>query len=103
MLIQFSYELSKKEGKLGSPEKPLSDLGLLSYRSYWAWQTMGVLRAFPSGEISILDIAKATAIKVEDIISTMQANNWIKRNKGVHSVVIPAADLLAAVAGQPAQ
>ncbi len=61
LLIAFSYELSKMEGVTGSPEKPLSDLGKLSYRSYWSWVLLEILRDF-RGTLSIKDLSAMTSI-----------------------------------------
>ena len=69
LLIEFSYELSKKEGKLGSPEKPLSDLGLLSYRAYWA-ETIVELLLSTRDDISIDELANRTAIVHSDVMTT---------------------------------
>lgn len=41
MLIWLGYLLSKKEQRLGSPEKPLSGLGALGYKNYW---TLSIMR-----------------------------------------------------------
>ena len=72
LLIEFSYELSKKEGKLGSPEKPLSDLGLLSYRSYWAEKIVQML-VDADDDLSIDDIAQKTSITHADVHYTCVA------------------------------
>jgi histone acetyltransferase MYST1 len=87
-----AYELSKKEAKVGSPEKPLSDLGLLSYRSYWAWQILGVLRALGAegaGEVSVFDLVRATSIKPDDVISTLQHLGLIRYITGSHVLAAP--------------
>lgn len=41
------YLLSKKERRTGSPEKPLSALGALGYKSYWTLALMRYLRTAP--------------------------------------------------------
>ena len=51
-LYGTAYELSKKEGKVGTPERPLSDLGLLSYRGYWTRVLLDILKRH-KGNISI--------------------------------------------------
>lgn len=50
--VLSAYELSKKEGKVGTPERPLSDLGLLSYRGYWTRVLLEILKK-QKGNISI--------------------------------------------------
>lgn len=40
----LGYLLSKKEGRVGTPERPLSALGELSYRKYWTLALMLYLR-----------------------------------------------------------
>ncbi|XP_072050843.1 histone acetyltransferase KAT8-like [Amphiura filiformis] len=86
-LIAFSYELSKLEGAVGSPEKPLSDLGKLSYRSYWSWVLLEILRDF-KGTLSIRDLSVMTSIAQNDIISTLQALNMVKYWKGQHVICV---------------
>ncbi|KAL2169807.1 hypothetical protein VTG60DRAFT_5626 [Thermothelomyces hinnuleus] len=91
LLIQFSYELSKIEGKLGSPEKPLSDLGLLSYRQYWAENIIDLLLGYSeSGEkCTIETIATRLAMTTQDVEHTLQALKMQVYHKGEHKIVIP--------------
>lgn len=93
VLIQFSYELSKIEGKLGSPEKPLSDLGLLSYRQYWTENIMDILVDYNNREdkISLDGIATQLAMTLNDVESTLRALEILAYHKGEHKLIVPNA------------
>ncbi|KDN52907.1 hypothetical protein K437DRAFT_242650 [Tilletiaria anomala UBC 951] len=75
-LIDISYLLSKKEGRLGSPEKPLSDLGLLSYRNYWTLSVFYYLRTAPDA-VTLEDITMATSMTYEDVLYVLREQDMI--------------------------
>lgn len=87
-LIDFSYFLSRKEEIIGTPEKPLSELGKLSYLSYWKFrifQYFDGLRKNAGSEAPtdtcVQDISKATGINVNDIASTMQWADMLEKEE----------------------
>lgn len=103
-LIEFSYELTKREGKVGSPEKPLSDLGLLSYRSFWSEALISLFMEemskqqgrrtggddddHPRFSVSIEQLSRMTGFTNEDILHTLQAMDALRYRKGQHIIVL---------------
>ncbi|CAF4746286.1 unnamed protein product [Pieris macdunnoughi] len=87
LLIDFSYLLTKEEGKVGSPETPLSDLGLISYRSYWREVILNQLCIAEGPALSIRDLSKNLGIASSDIVSTLQERGLMKYWKGKHIVL----------------
>uniref|UniRef100_H3D0P5 Histone acetyltransferase n=1 Tax=Tetraodon nigroviridis TaxID=99883 RepID=H3D0P5_TETNG len=87
------YLLSKVEEKVGSPERPLSDLGLISYRSYWKEVLLRYLCNFQGKDISIKEISQETAVNPVDIVSTLQSLQMLKYWKGKH-LILKRQDLI---------
>lgn len=88
LLIAFSYELSRLEGVVGSPEKPLSDLGKLSYRSYWAYTLLELLKDCRTTTQSIKDLSELSGIAQNDIIYTLQSMKMVKYWKGQRVICV---------------
>ncbi|XP_023225844.1 histone acetyltransferase KAT6B-like isoform X2 [Centruroides sculpturatus] len=80
-LIDFSYLLSQREGLHGTPEKPLSDLGRISYMSYWKSVILEYLHTFKEKSISVKGIAKATGLNPQDIAATLFNLQMVMRNE----------------------
>ncbi|XP_037941653.1 histone acetyltransferase KAT6B-like [Teleopsis dalmanni] len=86
-LIDFSYLLSREEGQLGTPEKPLSDLGRISYFSYWKSIIIEYLydhRNIP--KITLYDISQKTGLTVPDISLTFELLNFIRVRKNENDI-----------------
>lgn len=77
LLMGVSYEISKREGMIGGPEKPISDLGKKGYKRFWAGEIASwVLGLDATGDEEVLvdvdDCSKATWIVPEDCLMILK-------------------------------
>jgi histone acetyltransferase MYST1 len=75
------YELSRRAGKVGTPERPLSDLGLRSYLAYWISTLIRFFRfaaIFLLTFLHLIDIVSRRVLSVlpPDIKALTTANNF---------------------------
>nr|XP_056705109.1 histone acetyltransferase KAT6B [Euleptes europaea] len=80
-LIDFSYLLSRREGQAGSPEKPLSDLGRVSYLAYWKSVVLEYLYCHHEKQFSIKGMSRATGMCPHDIATTLQQHSMMDRRE----------------------
>ncbi|OBT73719.1 hypothetical protein VF21_07183 [Pseudogymnoascus sp. 05NY08] len=82
LLIDFSYLLTLVERKSGSPEKPLSDMGLVSYRNYW--RLVLCYRLLDTREekrsISVIELSQQTGMTADDIVSALEGLRALVRD-----------------------
>ncbi|CAB3398252.1 unnamed protein product [Caenorhabditis bovis] len=99
-LIDFSFLLSRKEQMPGTPERPLSDLGRISYASYWRTALFEWIHQNVSLEnmsrLSITDISKGTGISPYDIAEVFDSLGWFSTNSNGDNTLVIDFDMISA-------
>jgi len=77
LLMGVSYEISRREGILGGPEKPISDLGKKGYKRFWAGEIARWLLGLELSDeaetvIDVGECSMATWIAAEDCLAVLR-------------------------------
>jgi len=78
LLIDLSYVLTTFEKKKGMPEGPLSNAGLMAYRSYWRDLLLKHLAFINEGELNIDAVCEKCGTEVENLVDTLLHYKMIK-------------------------
>ena len=88
ILMGVSYEISRREGILGGPEKPISDLGKKGYKRFWGAEiARWILELKPSdlrkrkgkGVLTVEECSRDTWIHPEDVLGVLRDMDVIER------------------------
>ena len=73
---------------MGTPERPLSDLGKRTYLRWWLQRILRVIVS-TNQPLSINDISKQTYILPDDIKATLEEYKMIYYYKGQYHIALP--------------
>jgi hypothetical protein len=84
VLMGVSYYLGAREGRLGGPEKPLSELGRRAYVMYWAGMICRYILAQPKNKpVSVQALSEGTYIVAEDVVATLKEMGVLERRSSI--------------------
>jgi histone acetyltransferase MYST1 len=73
LLISVAYELSKREGRQGSAERPLSGPGLAAFMSWWSWRLREVVsNCFEGERLTVGQLSKLSGMTCDDVVETLK-------------------------------
>ena len=82
ILIAASYELGKREGRFGGPERPLSALGKKGYLVFWCGEVARhILKAPLKKTVTIKNISDETFILQEDVVAALKEMDVVEKRK----------------------
>lgn len=86
LILNLGYLLSRREKMLGTPERPLSEMGKIAYQSYWRTALFEYLhRRREKGDLetlSAMEAAKATGITVHDVVDVLKDVGFLAPSNG---------------------
>ena len=90
VLMGVSYELSRREGRLGGPEKPLSELGRKGYLKFWqARVAREILNMKNKSSVTVEEVAQTCWMVVDDVIIALKEMGVLEaRRKGAGFLIV---------------
>ena len=82
ILMGVSYELSKRENRIGGPEKPLSELGRKGYLKFWeARVASAILGIRNKSTVTTEEVARQCWMLVDDVIVALKEMGMLETRK----------------------
>lgn len=89
ILIAASYELGKREGRFGGPERPLSALGKKGYVSFWCCEVARyILASSNKRTVTIKEVSDETWILPDDVVAALKEMDIAEKRKTASGSIV---------------